>query len=117
MKGAQGTQDGLPAAAQDAIRILVPMDAVADFCRLHRVRELALFGSVLRDDFTPESDVDVLIDFLPETRITLFGLSRLQTDLESLFRRKVDLVMKSALHPVIADEVLASRQVLYVAPQ
>ncbi len=104
-------------SAQEAARITVPMEAIADFCRRHRVRELALFGSVLRDDFTPESDVDVLIDFLPETRITLFGLSRLQTALEATFHRKVDLVMKSTLHPVIANEVLAGRQVLYVAPQ
>jgi len=104
-------------SAREAPRILVPMGVVADFCRRHRVREFALFGSVLRDDFTPESDVDVLIDFLPGTRITLFGLSDLQTELETMFRRDVDLVMKPSLHPVIADDVLASRQVLYVTPQ
>ena len=103
-------------SAQEAVRIPVPMEAIADFCRRHRVRELALFGSVLRDDFTPESDVDVLIDFLPGTRITLFGLSDLQTELETMFHREVDLVMKPSLHPVIAADVLASRQVLYVAP-
>lgn len=104
-------------SVREAPRILVPMDVVADFCRRHRVREFALFGSVLRDDFTPESDVDVLIDFLPGTRITLFGLSDLQTELETMFRREVDLVMKPSLHPMIADDVLASRQVLYVTPQ
>ena len=102
--------------ARAAVRMPVPREAVADFCRRHRVRELALFGSVLRDDFAEGSDVDVLIDFLPGTRITLFGLSDLQTELGSMFHRDVDLVMKSALHPVIAKEVLASRQVLYVAP-
>lgn len=104
-------------SVREAPRILVPMDVVADFCRRHRVREFALFGSVLRDDFTPESDVDVLIDFLPGTRITLFGLSDLQTELETMFRREVDLVMKPSLHPVIAADVLATRQVLYVTPQ
>ncbi len=52
-------------SARETARISVPMEAIADFSRRHRVRELALFGSVLRDDFTPESDVDVLIDFLP----------------------------------------------------
>ena len=103
--------------AREAIRIPVPMEAVADFCQRHRVRELALFGSVLREDFTPESDVDVLIDFLPGTRITFFGLSDLQTELETMFRREVDLVMKPSLHPVIAGDVLASKQVLYVTPQ
>ena len=104
-------------SVREAPRILVPMDVVADFCRRHRIREFALFGSVLRDDFTPESDVDVLIDFLPGTRITLFGLSDLQTELETMFRREVDLVMKPSLHPVIAADVLATRQVLYVTPQ
>lgn len=98
-------------------RIAVPMDAVADFCRRHRVREFALFGSVLRDDFAESSDVDVLIDFLPGTRITLFGLSDLQTELETMFRRDVDLVMKDTLKRRIAAEVLGSLEVLYVAPQ
>lgn len=102
---------------QAQIRVPVPMEAVADFCRRHRVRELALFGSVLRDDFTDQSDVDVLIDFLPDTRITLFGLSDLQTELEAMFSREVDLVMKDTLKRRIAAEVLASREVLYVAPQ
>jgi predicted nucleotidyltransferase len=93
------------------------MGAVVDFCRRHRVKELALFGSVLRKDFSDRSDVDVLIDFLPDTRITLFGLSNLQTELETMFRRHVDLVMKDTLKRRIAAEVLASREVLYVAAQ
>lgn len=69
-------------SAPKAVRIPIPMDEIADFCRRHRVRELALFGSALRDDFTDKSDVDILIDFLPGTRITLFWLSKLQTELE-----------------------------------
>ncbi|MDA8344888.1 MAG: nucleotidyltransferase domain-containing protein [Thermaerobacter sp.] len=104
-------------SAREAVHVPVPVEAVADFCRRHRVRELALFGSVLRDDFTDHSDVDVLIDFMPDTRITLFGLSRLQTELEAMFRRDVDLVMKDTLKRRIAAEVLASREVLYVASQ
>jgi predicted nucleotidyltransferase len=103
--------------AREVIRIPVPMESVTDFCRRHGVRELALFGSVLRDDFTERSDVDVLIDFLTGTSITFFGLSDLQTELETMFHREVDLVMKRALHPVIADDVLARRRVLYVSPQ
>ena len=104
-------------SAREAPRIPVPMDVVADFCRRHRVREFALFGSVLRDDFTPESDVDVLIDFLPQTRVTFFDLSHLKDELEEMFHREVDLVTKRSLHPVIASDVLASRQMLYVTPQ
>ncbi len=102
---------------QARVRVAVATEAVADFCRRHHVREFALFGSVLRDDFTPESDVDVLIDFLPQTRVTFFDLSHFKDELEEMFHREVDLVTKRSLHPVIASDVLASREVLYVATQ
>ena len=59
----------------------------------------------------------LLIDFMPDTHITLFGISNLQTELEAMFRREVDLVMKDTLKRRIAADVLESREVLYVAPQ
>ena len=104
-------------SARAEARIPIPIEAVADFCRRHRVRELALFGSVLRDDFTERSDVDVLIDFLPQTRVTFFDLSHFKDEIAGMFHREVDLVTKRSLHPVIASDVLASREVLYVATQ
>lgn len=88
---------------------------LTDLCRRWQVAELALFGSVLRDDFNPErSDVDILVQFLPEARIGLFALSRMKDELSEIFGRKVDLVPKGGLKPTIRDDVVASSQVVYV---
>ena len=91
----------------------MPRDQIADFCRRNHIRWLALFGSALRDDFRPDSDVDVLVEFEPGTQVTLFTLSRLQRELESIFARPVDFVMKDGLKRRIRDSVLASAQVIY----
>jgi predicted nucleotidyltransferase len=90
---------------------------IADFCQTHGVREMALFGSVLRDDFGPESDIDVLVEFFPKTRMSLFRLVDMQDELTRIFGRQVDLVTKPALHPYIRDSVLRDREVVYVATE
>jgi uncharacterized protein len=72
-------------------------EAVAAFCLKWGVSELALFGSVLRDDFRPESDVDVLVRFQEHARPTLFDMVRMQNELEGIFGRKVDLVSRRGL--------------------
>ena len=95
-------------------RIRVPRDQVADFCQRHRIRWLALFGSVLRDDFRPESDVDVLVEFEPDERYTYFTLAQIQEDLSSLLGRKVDLHIPKSLHPFIRDKVLGQAEAVYV---
>lgn len=79
----------------------------------HAIRELALFGSVTRDDFRPESDVDVLVEFEPEAQVGLFELVDLREELATLIGREVDLVTKRMLSPLFRDEVLASREILY----
>ncbi len=94
-------------------RITVPDEQVAEFCRRNRIRWLALFGSVLRDDFKPDSDVDVLVEFEPEAHVTMFTLSRLQRELETIFSRPVDFVLKDGLKRRIRDSVLSSAQVIY----
>lgn len=94
--------------------IPVSNESVAELCHRYRIRELSVFGSVLRPDFRPDSDVDVLVDFLPEAQVGLFDLMDLQDELERLFGRKVDLVTKPALRPELRDVILASREVLYV---
>ncbi len=66
-------------------------------CEKYKIKEISIFGSVLRDDFNPDSDVDILIDFLPGARITLFKYQQLREELEALFNRKVDLVSKTEL--------------------
>ncbi len=66
-------------------------------CKKYMIKEISLFGSVMRDDFNSESDVDLLIEFLPEARITLFKYQQLREELETLFGRRVDLVSKKEL--------------------
>jgi predicted nucleotidyltransferase len=76
---------------------------------------LALFGSVLRDDFRPDSDVDVLVAFDPKARIGFVTLSRMQRELSALFQRPVDLVPMDGLKPAIRESVLSSAQDVYAA--
>lgn len=97
-------------------RILLPLPDLETFCRKWRVRELALFGSVLRDDFSPESDVDVLVTFSPEAPWSLWDVIRMQEELEGLLGRKVDLVEKEAIrNPFRRREILGSQRVVYAA--
>ena len=93
--------------------IEIDTEALAELCKRYHVRELSLFGSVLRDDFRDDSDVDVLVEFEPEARIGLFRYFDLQSELEGLFCRKIDLVTKRGLKRVIRDDVLASSEVMY----
>ena len=89
-------------------------DALADFCRRHGVRRLSLFGSILRDDFRPESDLDILVEFHPGTRVGLrfFAMER---ELSQLLARKVDLSTPGFLNRYFRDEVLAEAVVQYDA--
>ena len=75
----------------------IPDDALAAFCARWKVAELALFGSALRDDFGPESDVDLLVTFAPDARWSLFDHVRMQDELEVLFGREVDLLTRRAV--------------------
>lgn len=96
-------------------RIEIDRDQLADFCRRWKVSELALFGSVLREGFRKDSDVDVLVTFGPDAHIGLLGLSRMERELSDLLHRKADLVTKGGLKSVIRDEVLREAEVLYAA--
>ena len=96
------------------VRIDVPREQIADFCRRHHIRWLALFGSVLRDDFRPDSDVDMLVEFEPGQRYTYFTLAQIESDLSSLLGRKVDLHMPKTLHPFLRDKVLGQAEAVYV---
>lgn len=96
-------------------KIQIPTEQIRDFCRRNQIRQLLLFGSVLRDDFRPESDVDVLVEFEPGAQIGLFEFMRIQEELAALLQRPVDLVPKDGLKPIIRSSVLASAQVVYAA--
>jgi predicted nucleotidyltransferase len=91
----------------------VDKDQIADFCRRHHIRKLSLFGSVLRDDFRPESDVDVLVDFGPEASIG-FEIFHMEDELSRLFGgHKIDLVQEKYLNRRLRDRILASAEVQY----
>ena len=94
-------------------RIVVPKESIADFCRRYRIRRLSLFGSVLREDFGPDSDVDVLVEFEPGTRVGLkfFAIER---ELSEMLGRKVDLNTLGFLSKYFRDEVLAEAEDQYV---
>ncbi len=92
----------------------IPREQIADFCRRNHIRRLALFGSVLRDDFHPDSDVDVLVEFEPDARVGLRFFA-LEAELSEIFGRKVDLNTAGFLSEYFRDEVLAEAQVQYDA--
>ena len=97
-------------------RIPIDHSRIADFCRRWQIQELSLFGSVLREDFRPDSDVDVLVAFAPSAHWSLGDWVCMQEDLESLLGRKVDLVEMTGLrNPFRRYAILRSRQVLYAA--
>lgn len=97
-------------------QIEVPQDKIAGFCRRHSILRLALFGSVLGDEFGSDSDIDVLVDFEPDRVPGFFGLARLERELSELLdRRKVDIRTPQDLSPYFREQVVASSEVQYVA--
>jgi uncharacterized protein len=91
----------------------VPKEEIAQFCRRHHIRKLALFGSVLRDDFRPDSDVDVLVELAPGHAVG-FAIPDMEEELSRLFGgHKVDLVQEKYLNRRLRDRVLASAEVQY----
>ena len=96
-------------------RIDIPTEHIAEFCRRNQVRRLAFFGSVLRDDFSPESDVDVLVEFPPQAQVTLLDMVRMQDELSAIIGRRVDLRTKGFLSRYFRDEVVAAAGVEFVA--
>ncbi len=90
-------------------------EKVAKLCRRYHVRRMYLFGSALREDFGPESDLDVLVEFEPEAEIGLMRFSRMQRELESILQRPVDLVPRDGLRPWIREVVLDNAEVVYAA--
>ena len=93
-----------------------PTAAIEALCRKWSVVELALFGSVLRADFRPDSDIDVLVTFDPDAKWDLLDFVALKEELEAIFRRSVDLVEKPGIrNPIRRKAILDSQEVLYVA--
>jgi hypothetical protein len=96
-------------------RINISERKIKDFCQQYQVQRMAVFGSVLRDDFRPDSDIDVLVVFNPSARITFMTLGRMKRELSTLFQSQVDLVPQEGLKPAIREAVLSSAQEVYAA--
>lgn len=96
-------------------RIEIPHDDIAAFCRRHGIRELRLFGSVLRDDFCDDSDVDLLVEFEPGVSVGLLSLARMELELTELLGRKADLRTPGDLSRYFRQDVLEGASVLYAA--
>ena len=103
----------------NARRINLPKEQVAEFCRTWRIVELALFGSVLRDDFRPDSDIDVLVSFATNAHWSLFDLVRMEAELTGILGQQVDLVERAAVERsenyIRRRHILQSLEPVYVA--
>ncbi len=94
----------------------IPISAIKDFCRRWKIEEFALFGSILRDDVAPESDVDVLVTLVDDSRLALYDWVDMQDELKEIFGREVDLVSKSGLrNPFRRNEIRRTRKVIYAS--
>jgi predicted nucleotidyltransferase len=96
-------------------KIMIPKDKIADFCRRNYIRKLAFFGSVLRDDFGPESDIDVLVEFEPG-HVPGFAFFGMETELSEILGRKVDLNTRNFLSRYFRDKVSKEAEVQYIEP-
>jgi uncharacterized protein len=95
-------------------RLNVSLNQIAEFCQHWHIIEFALFGSVLREDFRSDSDIDILVTFSPEYRLTFRDWIEMQAQIEEMLRRKVDLTQKKLLkNPYSRAEILQTHQVIY----
>jgi uncharacterized protein len=101
------------------LHIGLPDEAIASFCKRWKIQELSAFGSVLRQDFSPESDIDLLVSFSPDAHWTLFDMTRMRAELKELLGREVDLVSRRGIeasrNPIRREAILSSAQVIYAA--
>jgi predicted nucleotidyltransferase len=96
-------------------KIHIPEEIIAEFCQRHNIRRLALFGSALREDFTPDSDVDVLVEFEPGTRVGMIRLAGIEIELSQILGRKVDMNTPGFISKYYREEVLDEAEDQYVA--
>lgn len=100
-------------------RIDIPREKIADFCRKYRIQKLSLFGSALRDDFRPDSDVDVLVSFAEDAHYSLFDLVVMEEELKRILGREVDLVEREAVdrseNYIRRRHILEGEEPVYVA--
>lgn len=95
------------------IHIDLPMEEIIAFCEKYPIRKLSLFGSVLRDDFREDSDVDVLVEFEPDSDVSLFDMGEIQMGLSELLGREIDLKTPGFLSPYFRTQVVEMAEPLY----
>ena len=95
--------------------ITIPQEKIKRLCHRYQVKRLAFFGSVLRQDFNPESDIDILVQFHPDAKIGFMTLGRLGRDLSQILKRPVDLVPQEGLKPIIREEILSTAHEIYAS--
>lgn len=99
--------------------IQIPKEKISEFCKRWNITEFALFGSVLRDDFNANSDIDALVTFAPESHTTLFDLGTMQEELQEIFGRAVDVVSKKGIESsrnyIRRKAILSSAEIINVA--
>ena len=95
------------------LSIPIPEDKIQQFCQQWQITELCLFGSILRDDFTPDSDIDILVTFSPETQWSLLDFIKMEYQLQNILNRKVDLVIKETIEN--SDNWLRKQSILETA--
>jgi len=96
-----------------AERVSITKDQIADFCQRNHIRKFAFFGSILRDNFRPDSDIDVLVEFDPDAHVGLMRVVGIERELSELIGRKVDLRTPKELSKYFRDEVVAEAEVQY----
>ena len=96
-------------------KISIPKKPLRRFCEQYHVRRLALFGSAIRDDFGPDSDIDLLVLFEPGARVSFLTLGRMQRELSVMFNRRVDLVPQEGLKPIIRESVITTALEVYAS--
>lgn len=101
------------------IQIEIPYDQIADFCKRWKIQEFALFGSVLREDFGPDSDIDVLITHTSDAKWNLYDLVHMTEELEAIFGRKVDILNRQGIersdNHLLRQIILNSARIIHAA--
>jgi len=94
-------------------QVVLSKEKINEFCQRHRIRKLSLFGSILRDDFSTNSDIDVLVEFEPEAHVTLFDMGAAQVELSEMLGREVDLKTAGFLSPYFQKNVVYGARTIY----
>jgi uncharacterized protein len=97
----------------EQVQIILPIEQIRAYCQSQTIQRLSLFGSVLRNDFSPESDVDMLVDYLPDAVITLLDMAQQEIDLTTIIGHKVDLRTANELSPYFRQDVIETAMLIY----